>query len=57
MQHGFEIRPERGGRHRRALELLGKTKAPKGWIDEVVHENDRYELIWQRAFQPLYFLD
>src|SRR5205823_4500639 len=40
IQHGFEIRPERANRHMQALELLGKTKAPKEWMDSIVHEND-----------------
>jgi hypothetical protein len=51
--HGFEVRPDRATHHRRALELLALTKAPKGWMDEVVHENDPYELIWQRGYQPM----
>jgi hypothetical protein len=51
-KYGFEVRPDRADRHRRALELLAEVSPVSGWADEVVHFNDRYELIWNRAHQP-----
>lgn len=54
IRHGFEVRPERASLHLRALKLLAETKPPRGWMNMVVHENDRNELIWQRNYQPMY---
>jgi hypothetical protein len=50
-KHGFEVRPDRADRHRKALHLLAEITPPAGWMDEVVHENDQYELIWHQGHQ------
>ena len=49
VKHGFEVLSARKTRHRQALELLAMDAPPAGWMENVVHENDRYELIWDRA--------
>jgi hypothetical protein len=49
VKHGFEVRPGRKDRHRQALELLAMKEPTPGWMENVVHEDDRYELVWNRA--------
>jgi hypothetical protein len=45
VKYGFEVRPGRKDRHRKALELLGMNESTPGWLENVIHENDRYELV------------
>ena len=47
--HGFNVRLGRKDRHRKALELLAMDEPTPGWLENVIHENDRYELVWNPA--------
>lgn len=43
VKHGFEVRPKREDRHLKALQLLAMEQLTEAWLENVVHDNDRYE--------------